>query len=63
MGWKGPGYQSADVHTRAHTATPLALEDRFRHSIHHNHHPLAHSLGLKTAMHRTVCASTTDTTL
>ena len=44
-------------------ATPLALEDRFRHSAHHTEHPLAHWLALKTGMHRTVDAPATDTTL
>ena len=54
------------VHTftpEARTATPLALEDCFSHSTHHTNHPLAHWLALKTAMHWTVDASATDTTL
>ena len=54
------------VHTftvEARTATPLALGDRFSYSTHHTDHPLAHWLALKTAMHWTVDAPTTDTTL
>ena len=47
----------------ARTATPLALKDRFSHSTHHTDHPLAHWLALKMAMHWTVDAQTTDTTL
>ena len=45
------------------TATPKALGDHFRHSAHHTNHPLAHWLALKTAMHWTVVAPATDTTL
>ena len=44
-------------------ATPLALGDRFKHSTHHTNHPRAHWLALKTAMHWTVDAPATDTTL
>ena len=54
------------VHTftsETRTATPLALGDRFSHSTHHTDHPLAHWLALNTAMHWTVDAPTTDTTL
>ena len=54
------------VHTctpEMETATPLALGDRFSHTTHHTDHPLAHWLALKTAMHWTVDAATTDTTL
>ena len=54
------------VHTftpETRTATPLALGDRFSHSTHHTDHPLAHWLALKTAMHWTVDAPTTDNTL
>ena len=54
------------VHTftpEAKPATPLALEDRFKHSTHHTNHPRAHWLALKTAMHLTVEAPATDTTL
>ena len=47
----------------ARTATPLALGDRFSHLTHHTDHPLAHWLAPKTAMHWTVDAPTTDTTL
>ena len=45
------------------TATPLALGDGFRHSTHHTDHPLAHWLALKLAMHQTVDAPATNTTL
>ena len=45
------------------TATPMALGDRFNHSIHHTDHPRAHWLTLKTAMHWTVDDPTTNTTL
>ena len=45
------------------TATPLALGDRFSHTTQHSNHPLAHWLALKTAMHWTVDAPTTDSTL
>ena len=45
------------------TATTLALGDRFSHSTHHTDHPPAHWLALKTPMHWTVDAVTTDTTL
>ena len=54
------------VHTftpETRTQTPLALGDRFSHYNHHTNHPLAHWLDLKTAMHRTVDAPTTDTAL
>ena len=54
------------VHTftpETRTATPLAPGDRFRHSIHHTDHPLAHWLALKTAMQWMVDAPTSDTTL
>jgi hypothetical protein len=54
------------VHTftpAAKPATPLALGDRFSHSTHHTNHPRAHWLALKTAMHWTVDAPATDTTL
>ena len=54
------------VHTftpKAKSATPLALGDRFNHSTHHSNHPRAHWLALKTAMHWTVDAPATDTTL
>ena len=54
------------VHTftpETQTATPLALGDRFNHSTHRIDHPRAHWLALKTAMHWTVDAPTTDTTL
>ena len=54
------------VHTftpAARPATPLALGDRFSHSTHHTNHPRAHWLALKTAMHWTVDAPPTDTTL
>ena len=54
------------VHTltsEAKPATPLALGDRFKHSTHHTNHPRAHSLALKMAMHWTVDAPGTDTTL
>ena len=44
-------------------ATPLAVEDRFKHSTHHNNHPGAHWLAPKRAMHWTVDAPATDTTL
>ena len=44
-------------------ATPLALGDRFKHSTHDTNHPGAHWLALKTAMHWTVDAPATDTTL
>ena len=33
------------------TATPLALEDHFKHSTHHTDHPLAHWVALQMAMH------------
>ena len=48
---------------KAKPATPLALGDRFNHSTHHIHHPRAHWLALKTAMHWTFDAPATDTTL
>ena len=48
---------------QAKPATPLLLEDRFKHSTHHPNHPRAHPLALKTAMHWTVDAPATDTTL
>ena len=54
------------VHTftpAAKPVTPLALGDRFSHSTHHTNHPRAHWLALKTAMHWTVDAPATDTTL
>ena len=54
------------VHTftpEKNTATPLAVGDCFSHSTHHSHHPRAHRLALKTAMHWIVDAPTTDTTL
>ena len=54
------------VHTftsETRTAILLALGDRFSHSTHHIHNPLAHWLALKTAMHWTVDAPPTDTTL
>ena len=54
------------VHTftpAAKPATPLALGDRFSHSTHHTNHIRAHWLALKTAMHWTVDAPATDTTL
>ena len=63
--WNATG-KTYRVHTftpEARTATPLAVGDRFSHSIHHTDHPLAHWLALKTAMHWTVDAPTTDTTL
>ena len=44
-------------------ATPLALGDRFKHSTHHINHPRAHWLAPQTAMHWTVEAPATDTTL
>ena len=44
-------------------ATPLALGDRLNHSTHHSNHPRAHWLALKTAMHWTMDAPATDTTL
>ena len=44
-------------------ATPMALGDRFKHSTHHTNQPRAHWLALKTAMHWTVDAPATDTTL
>ena len=44
-------------------ATPLALGDRLKHSTDHTNHPRAHWLALKTAMHWTVDAPATDTTL
>ena len=47
----------------AKPANPLALGDRFNHSTHHTNHPRAHWLALKTAMHWTVDAPATDTTL
>ena len=47
----------------AKPATPLALGDRFSHSTHHTNPPRAHWLALKTAMHWTVDAPATDTTL
>ena len=63
--WNATGTTNR-VHTftpEARTATPLAVGDRFSHSTHHTDHPLAHWLALKTAMHWTVDARTTDTTL
>ena len=54
------------VHTftpEAKSATPLALGDRFKHTTHHTNHPRAHWLALKMAMHWTVDAPATDTTL
>ena len=54
------------VHTftpEAKPATSLALGDRFNHSTHHTSHPRVHWLALKTAMHWTVDAPVTDTTL
>ena len=54
------------VHTftpEAKPGTPLALGDRSHHSTHHTNHPRAHWLALKTAMHWTVDAPATDTTL
>ena len=47
----------------ARTATPLALGDCFSHSTHNTDQPLVHWLALKTGMHCTVDAPTTDTTL
>ena len=41
----------------------MALGDRFRHQTHHTNHPLAHWLALKKAMHWTVDALATNTTL
>ena len=54
------------VHTftpEAKPATPLALEDRFKHSTRHTNDPQAHWLAPKTAMHWTVDAPETVTTL
>ena len=54
------------VHTftpETKTATPLARGDHFKHSTHHTNHPWAHWLALNTAMHWTVDAPATDTTL
>ena len=54
------------VHTftpEAKPATRLALGDRFQNSTHHTNHPRAHWLALKTAMHWTVDAPATNTTL
>ena len=63
--WKATGTTD-----RAHTftpeakpATPLALGNRSKHSTHHTNRPKAHWLALKTAMHWTVDAPATDTTL
>ena len=63
--WDGKGTVTRlQTHTpETRTATPLAPGDCFRHSIHHTHHPLAHWLALKKAMHWTVDAPATDTTL
>ena len=47
----------------AKPATPLALRDRFNQSTHHTNHPRGHWLALKTAMHWSVNAPATDTTL
>ena len=41
----------------------MVLVDRFSHSTHHTDHPLVRWLALKMAMHWTVDAPTTDTTL
>ena len=63
--WDGKGTATrVQTYTpKTPTATTLALEDRFRQSAHHTNHPLAHWLALKTAMHWTVDAPATDTTL
>ena len=45
------------------TASLLALRDRFRHCTHQANHPLAHWLALKTAVHWTVDAPTSVSTL
>ena len=47
----------------AKPVTPLALGDRFEHFTHHTNHSGVHWLALKTAMHWTVDAPATDTTL
>ena len=63
--WNATGTTNR-VHTftpEAKPAPPLALRDRFSHSTHHTDHPRAHLLALKTAMHWTVDAPATDTTL
>ena len=63
--WNATG-KTDRVHTftpEAKPATPLALGDRFKHSTHHTNHPRPHWLALKTAMHWTVDAPATDTTL
>ena len=54
------------VHTfrlEAEPPTPVALRNRFKHSTHHTNHPRAHWLALKAAIHWTVDAPATDTTL
>ena len=63
--WNATG-TTVRVHTftpEAKPATQLALGDRYNHSSHHTNHPRAHWLALKTAMHWTVDAPATDTTL
>ena len=64
--WWVARWNSTGTTDRVHTftpaakpATPLALGDRLSHST----HPRAHWLALKTAMHSTVDAPATDTTL
>ena len=68
--WWVAQWNATGTTDRAHTftpeakpATPLALGDRFNHSIHHTNQPRAHWLAHKTAMHLTVDAPATDTTL
>ena len=63
--WNATGTTDG-VHTftpEAKPATPLALGDCFNHSTHNTNHPRAHWLALRTAMHWTVDAPATDTTL
>ena len=55
--------QSPHIHTASEDSNVTGTGDHFNHSTHHTNHPREHWLALKTAMHWTVDAPATDTTL
>ena len=59
----GHNGQSPHIHAGNEASDPTGTGDRCKHSTHHPNNPRAHSLAPKTAMHRTVDAPATDTTL